>query len=647
MKLNYNKKLLLPEENTISYKYEKDSKIMYFELWLYTDKFKEYQKNLFNEFYSSLIDIIESNDIFLDFKKELESKIKQFNTQLKVFQEKTNLEEKIEIRWNLQVIWDNYYISSLIWESSIVIYRNDKLEVVVPNEVEDDDKIDIFSEIIEWELENNDKILSMACNIYNYMTDNEIKELAENEDIQNVLADILSLRIDVSEIWFISCITVSIEKIILKEKKELDLEKYKNIISKNKHVIWIIIALSIIFFIVISIFLYLWKSNDKTIVKIWNKEIELDISEIKRDIDAFSKLDSENTADKQEKYNKIMTELDQYEKSGIQQLEIRELRKKMEQNYYKWFNINIVNENDGILNNIYNISEDSLKDTWELKWIVQSKWKINIFWEKGVILWIVNNKTKWVKQTLSIPTSIKTCVNNLSNNGLYCILNNNDIYNFSSYWSDTLKNNNNNWPEDIVSLWTYWVNKIYLLTLDKTLNDKNIFIRRYLLKSKNSFSNPTNYVFTKNDLTKNIYTGSSLSVDWSFLIWGKNWLLQAYRKSVYDNKIYVREIKWWEQWIVDKENDFKWDVKVIAYPNSNFVYLYDYNTNSLVVYYSRYKNSEKSLYTYQLTYLFKVKIDLSNEKVKDIFVDNKKTNPNAYILTNKKIYKIDLSQFRE
>jgi hypothetical protein len=63
-----------------------------------SSKFVEYQKNLFSEFFSKVLDLLEHYEYFTDFKKNLERHIKQFNTQLRIFQEKINIEEKIEIR---------------------------------------------------------------------------------------------------------------------------------------------------------------------------------------------------------------------------------------------------------------------------------------------------------------------------------------------------------------------------------------------------------------------------------------------------------------------------------------------------------------------------------------------------------------------
>jgi hypothetical protein len=40
------------------------------------------------------------------------------------------------------------------------------------------------------------------------------------------------------------------------------------------------------------------------------------------------------------------------------------------------------------------------------------------------------------------------------------------------------------------------------------------------------------------------------------LIWSKVGLLQAFRKSLYDSKLYIREVPGWKQAIIDDKNDF-------------------------------------------------------------------------------------------
>jgi len=650
MIVNYKKRFFLPEEKIISYEKIDDDKYMYLDLCLYSDRFIEYQKNLFSDFYSFILDAFEKNDIFLDFKRVIEEKIRQFNTQLKIFQEKTNLDTKIEIRWNLQIVWWNYYMSTLIWESSIIIFRDKKLEVVVPNEVEESDKIDIFSEIIEWELENSDSIISLWCNIYNYLSDNEIKDLISTWDIASSLEEILKVRISDKEIAFISYLSIKIDKIVVNVKKEFNLQSYKDFFQKYKYAIGLMLWVLIIFFVVISIFLYAWKDDDKQVIQIAWKTQEIDLEWLKREIDTFTKLDAKDIDLKKQQYEKIMEELSAYEKSGIQQLEIRELKKKMKQNYYRWFNINIVSDTDGLLQPIYKFSDKEKQSLENILWLTKSHSYLNVYWKKWVLLSIINTKTKAILHNLSLPTNIKRCRTNLSVNGLYCILENNDIYNFSKYGIKSIVNDTWYWPKSL-DLWTYWVNRIYLLILDPKLNSKKIYIQRYMIKWKNKFRKPTNYVFAKDanmNLVSYIYSGSTFDIDGSFPVWWKHRLLQIYRKWNITNELEIREIKWWEKAIIDEKNDFIWKVKVISNVGSKYLYLYDYNTNSLVVYYSKNKLTDSWKNRYIPTYLYKVQFMLDNEKIKDVIVSEKAGSRNkfAYVLTDKWIYKLDLAQFR-
>ena len=100
MDLIYNKKtFIVNSEDNIEYTKELDNgNKIYFNVILLSEKFKEYQKKTFIEFYSDILEIEENTSNFLDFKKQLEDKIKQFNTHLKIFQEKISIDNKIEIK---------------------------------------------------------------------------------------------------------------------------------------------------------------------------------------------------------------------------------------------------------------------------------------------------------------------------------------------------------------------------------------------------------------------------------------------------------------------------------------------------------------------------------------------------------------------
>jgi len=647
MDLIYNKKtFIVNSEDNIEYTKELDNgNKIYFNVILLSEKFKEYQKKTFIEFYSDILEIEENTSNFLDFKKQLEDKIKQFNTHLKIFQEKISIDNKIEIKWNLQIFYNNNYLSVLIWETSNIIFRNSKLEVVIPNEVEEDDKIDIFSEIIEWELENQDKIISIGCNIYNYLDNSEIKDLILNDDIVNNLLEILSVRIEKQEIWYIIFEEVKFNKVIITNKKNDYFLKAKKKIIDYKYPIWIILWVWVILFLIIAIFSYIWGNNKQTI-NIWGNTISNNIDWLKRQIDAFSKLDNTNSTSAKQQYKEIMSELNEYQKNNIQVLEIKELKKQMEKNYYKWFHINIVWKNDWLLNLIYTINSKVEKKLSWVNTLISTNNTFSIVGNKWVMLNMIDNNSNWIYQKIWNPSDIKICSKNLWWNWIYCYTNSDNIYNISKYWLNAVVNPSNTWWKDILSLWIYGTNKLY------TLNQKWV-IKRYVLVWWNKFWNATSYKFVQkwsSKFVESLFSWSTLAIDGTFLIWSKEWLLQAWRKSPYTNDLYIRQVSGWKKWVINQEKDFKWKVKIISNKYSKYIYLYDYNTQSLVVYLtSPYKTNSSATSSYNLIYKYKIKFDILNEIVKDVVIkENTSTNKKyVYILTNKSIYKMDLDQFNE
>lgn len=652
IKVSFKKDFFVPGERIVDLKYEDENWgfYAYLNCVIFSEKFIEYQKDLFSGFFSEILDLKEKNAVFIDFKKELEKLIKDFNIKLKVFKEKLNVEEKFQINWWLQIVWKENYIAGLIWETSLIIIRNEKLESLIVNEVEEED-IDIFAEIIEGELENNDKIIHLWCDISLYLSDVEIKELIKQQ-LPDTLFEVLTTRLEPQKIWFISMLSYNLEQVNV-VNKPADANLIAKLIQKYRYQIAISAGILIIFLILVSIFSYISRAPSKVVVTtIDGKKITLsaDLNNLKRQIDAFSKLWNTNTEVAKQQYHAIMKQLDYLEKANIQVLEVRELRKKMQQLYFKGFNINIITDIDWILEEVYSFTEKEYAALSWFKQIIYTNGFINVVWDKGVLLSIISNKTRWLLQELALPTGIRICSKNLAQNGLYCVLENDDISNFSKYWLQSLTNLEKTWPRNILTLGIYWVNRLYLLTQDKELNSKGIYFLRYVLQWGNNFGKSTKYILDEKDenIKGQLFSGSTLAIDGTFLLWTKKWLVQAYRKDDLDTTIYTRIIPWWEEWVIS-DKDFKWKVKVIAFMNDKYVYLYDYNTQSLVVYLtSPYKTNDAYTHTYKLKYLFKLKFDIS-EFVKDVEIVYKPTQNKriVYVLTDKWVSKLLLDDFFE
>ncbi len=647
------KNYFLEEDRVLQLKFEDENKKIYLDVVFYSDSFLEYQKNLFSDFFSNVLILKDKYDNFYDFREYLEKEITKFNTQLNIFQEKLNLDTKIEIRWILQIIWDQDYIWVLIWETSLIIWRNNKLEAVIINEIEEDDKIDVFSEIVRGELEDNDKLISVGCNVYNYLWDEELKDIINTWEINWTLYEVLSTRIEPAQIGFIISLVYEfkIVKVEISSSKE-KFNKVKQFLQNYKYPIWIWVSLFVIFLLILSVFSYIWNNQPTITTTIdWKKvKLKLDIDSIKRQIDAFSKLDNTNTQLAKQQYENIKKELSELEKANIQVLEVKELKKKLDQLYFKGFHINIVTNEDWILDSIYKFSDKDKALLSGLQQLIYTNGYLNVISKKAVALGIVSKNLKPTYQTISVA-NIKTCTKNLSQNGVYCALTNNDILNISKYWVSSVKNLDKSWPDNIVSINTYGVNKFYVLTTSKKYISNNSPIIRYVLNSRDTFGKATPYILsnkTDSKLLNWIFTGSTFAIDGTFLVWTKEGLAQFYRKNYFDTKFYARLVPGWEQAKISN-SDFTGKVKVITSDNDKYVYLYDYSTQSLVVYLSTpYKTNTSYTFSYKLKYLFKIKFNL-NSQVKDVDVIYKPSLSKrvVYILTTNGIYKTDLENFFE
>jgi hypothetical protein len=112
---------------------------------------------------------------------------------------------------------DNYYVSSLIGESSLVIFRNGELFYALHNDATINKRIDLFAELIEGDLYDKDEILTFGNNI-SYFTDSEdfgyIAEINGTDDrtLIQIIEDTLSERTELSSINIIHLTLVELER---------------------------------------------------------------------------------------------------------------------------------------------------------------------------------------------------------------------------------------------------------------------------------------------------------------------------------------------------------------------------------------------------------------------------------------------------
>jgi len=171
----------------------------------------------------------------IKFKSFFELTLQELNSKLAVFAEKLRLYHKIEIRGFIEFYMDNYYVSSLIGEGSVVIFRNNQLFYALHNDATTNKRIDLFAELIEGDLHDGDEILFFGNNI-SYFTDSEdfgyIGEIngTDERTLIQIIEDTLKERTELSHINLI-CL-----HIIHLEKNNLNLSKNKNAAAYFDHI---------------------------------------------------------------------------------------------------------------------------------------------------------------------------------------------------------------------------------------------------------------------------------------------------------------------------------------------------------------------------------------------------------------------------
>lgn len=636
-----------------------------------SEKFIEYQKDLFNEFFANILDKFswsETNYDLRDFQKSFESSLQNLNNKLSIFAEKIKDEERFPIKWLIQIFFNENYMASMIWDVSVLIFRDNKLSYVVNNDLEESKKIDVFGELIEWDIENGDYIMWIWINTTQIIDDEDIDEIlsihaSEEKSLYELFQEILETRTSKEELWFMSISNIQYEmsmKKIEARKKMLDNLKMfwniKDILIKFRYPIVISVALLFIVFLIYSLLSNFTKNKwNISISNNWTIVADFTPEDLKKEVSIFTKMDP-TSDEKTKKYQEIMYKIKLLEEKNKWPQDVIEIKNLLDKEYYKWFNIFLLdNVENPELSMIYPINDTERNALWDLKTLAYNQWAI-IWGTKWAILWGLSETNKWkiINFDSSKLFNIVWCNLNLKLDWLYCYGNDWDIVNVTKSWISSLQTESGQFPKNIKNLWIYgaWksFNRIYLYTEQKDLNDNWTYILKYdnVVWSQTSFGKSMHYSFAKEELTKrkDAFASwfSSLAVDGTFLLWNnKSKNITQMRRDAKTLNMNSREInlKWWNNiWEAYSNN-----IKVISTPNSNYVYIFDLDNQSLSIYKSNpYKTNSSYTSSYDLSYFFKIKFNLWENRIYDIYIDNTE-KPSLYVLNKLWVYKIKLYDF--
>ncbi len=660
MKITKDKKYFTYWENRFSFFKEISESInINADIVFLTDKFLEYQKDLFNEFMSEISEeLSNSQDINLkQFKYKLEDMLQQMNSKLITFSEKIHNVEKFDIRWTVQIFFKETYMSSMVWDVSTVIYRNNKVNYVVDNDLQWVEWIDVFSEFIEWELEDNDKVLTVWTKISDVLEEDELQEAidVENEWTQQILENIskiLKSRISDEHINFISFFDIQFDTLIKQEdikdrlqKNVKYLKNFKEFLINYKYPISIAVGFLVVLYLLIALIsaFIQWDRGDVVSTPDWEVVIDFTIDDLRKDIDLFRRIPV-HSDQKLQKYNEILQKLEMLEQTGRWAHNIEELKQILDQEYLKWFNI--VPVNNIYWDYVYEFEEDEFDALWQPVSVEYSDW-INIWGTQGAILRAINSEARWTVLNFDLPVDIHGCAGNLLDNGLYCFAESWQIVNVTRNGINTVSTQAWEFEENITWIWTYWSSNFYTIFFDEERFEQWEFISRYRNQpwDQNSFGSPDTYDVNESFFEQNEEVFASwftnISIDGSFLTWSpkENSIVQFHR-TWQTNTLDARIIPL--TWGPEVISDHGEDVDVLSYEWSRLVYTMDKDNNIFTVYRSApYKTNTAHIMNYDLQYYFSLRFDKGDEII-SAYVDDGEA-PILYVLTDEWVARYNLS----
>ncbi len=652
----------------------------YIQIVFESDNLIDYQKDLINDFVGEIVEKLSKDWLQPEFVREVfEQSLQNLNQQLKEFWEKLKTSKYISLKWITWIIYDWMFLSSMIWDVSMIIFRDEHTYYKVYNDIETNWVIDVFSDFIDGELEYGDQIFVVSTNYKNILTKSDLKELEsvlweKPQEIIEILYQIFISKIDKEKIWFLMFYDYNESterKISLTKssKKSLWLWKHTQRISKNIQLFLIKNKYPIVVWFLSIFVLLIWYSiivdaieKQEVLPTIqtenWTKVITIET--IRRDIDRFQKLDPMSN-EKTILYKEIMEEISFLEQKWLRIDDVKKLKDILKEKYYQWFNVAYIDNNSPDIVKVYTFNSQE-KSTLGQPVSLLANEVFTIWWKKWWILWAVNDEIKWTLIDANIESNIKKCTYDFARIWLFCFTDTNKLIHISKWWvydmsiilpqqeeweNTQQQTNEVAFDSPIADLEIYRKNNLYILHKDKDLIKQNKYITRYVNQAwnPNLFKPWIQYkiVWLQDswvDLWFNDFT-----IDTTFLAWSptKKSLYQM-RRDKWIDTVNIRKVnmQWWDLF----EDEYSPQTKVITNIDTKYVYLFDPVNQTFTVYLSSpQKTNDKFLFSYSLIYIMRFKFAL-NDKILDAVVPPKSWNkPYLFLLTKNWILQINLSEF--
>ena len=656
------------------------------------EKFLQYQKDILEEFVADFTNTIKTSEELdvIDIREIFEQYLQVLNTKLKQFAEKVRDVERFSLKWVIQLVVDDKLMSSMIWNVSMMVLRDQKTAYSVPNSVDNRSKIDLFSDFIEWEIERDDQILYVGLKFADVMDSHDLKEmeklLAQEESSDGILSfleELLTTRIEKSSIWFIISYFVQWPTISRSATKRWWLKlkwwvtwlKWKSIryisdlwnkVHNSEHIQNVkrqllenkTYVVGLVLVILMFIFLYSLASqilNDNNHTNKFKTSewtyIDINLEDLQNDITEFKTLDASSNL-KSSKYADISQKLNRLEEQWKWLEDVADLRSQLEENYFEGFRITqFKSEND--LNNIAGKSTQILTfnsaDTnklWDLQSISVPR-NISIAWSKWAIIDASSDVSRWSLVEFNLSKTLKNCIASLNANWVYCYNDDGEIYMISKSGIVPVTTEDWSFHGWIGWLWTYNSRNLYVFNSNIS-NLGNILLSRYQTNNDWTYANFkwwSSYSIEASGV--DFGTFSSFAIDGNFFGWANGKFYLFRRDDAAGTTLNYREINVkWSNPLIDSHSD---NVKIIALKDSRYIYTYDKEKQVFTIYNTEpTKLNDERKRDYQLVYLLSLKFDIEWVTIYDVDVPNSTADrPELYILSNLWVNKIPLYEYLE
>lgn len=637
-----------------------------------SENFAEFQKEIFQEHFAQLQEDISAKENISEneIKPIFENILQNLNSKLTVFGEKISKTEFFPIKWSIKIYSGDILLASLIGNTSILIFREGGLYYSVNNEYGQQWKIDLFSEFIEWEIQNGDNIIALGNDIHVVFDKKEVKKFNEifiqgGHETMDFLEETLSMRIDQKEISFLIQDNVdgmkapaSSRRMQSGQWRKSRMPNINEVLSTSKtNKYWVVVSILGLLTLVLiwsAIKTSGWNQKPIYVDQAGNEKV-ISPDQIKKDITHFQKLDPTSNQ-KSHLYREIITQLDRLESQEYRPEDIEQRRRILEQHYNKGFNIvyetDLSNFDDWLTNTkaqLLAFNENEISTLWTLNSLVVT-YQILVWWESWAIIAPVNNDVRGTLVAANDEWTFEWCASNILRDGLYCYDEIGNITNITKAGSIDVTTESPWWfPSNIAGLDIFGKTNLYVLNNDTFENEDGVFITRYrnIVGTQNQFQIGDDYTLPllSWDQTPEI---SNFSIDGNFLVWNNQTktIQQRWREWVTFslNSRDIEVIGWTENF-----QDMGSNVKILSTINTKYVLLFDQDNQSLTVYDSTWvKTNDAYTTTYSLRYLMKFKFDLKNEYLLDMAISDTDGNQlRLYMLSDVGIYKIALYDFIE